>query len=295
MRRFFALLLTLGAASPAAAQMMMRPADNSDISALGDEFDAATSLAGWQRFDGAGGWPDMTRRIDVNATAPGSLYLEPFSSGWYAELHAPFVYRTVSGNFDVTARVRVSGLAGDLPQRTWSLAGLMVREARPETPQTWTPRGENWLFITTGVAAEPGVPVFETKTTVNSRSNLKLRPARSGWVELRIVRWGPVFVLLSKYDGEAWQVMERFYRADLPPTVQVGVNAYSDWDSLGELRNDPVRANTTVVRDGRPDLALRVDWIRFRRPPATGGNPLALTDYDFPAARILSMLGDGAS
>lgn len=55
-------------------------------------------------------------------------------------------------------------------------------------------------------------------------------PAKSGWVELRIVRVGPSFILLSKYDGEAWQVRERFHRSDLPRNVQVGFNVYTGWN-----------------------------------------------------------------
>jgi hypothetical protein len=139
----------------------------------------------------------------------------------------------------------------------------MVRAPRAVTPADWTPGGENWLFITTGVADDVSAPVFETKTTVASRSRLRLHPAKAGWVELRIARTGATFVLASRYDGEGWVERARFERADLPATVQVGLNAYTDWYSARPLHNDPRAFNTRVIKDGRPDLAFRVDWVRF--------------------------------
>ncbi|HEX7828272.1 MAG TPA: DUF1349 domain-containing protein [Thermoanaerobaculia bacterium] len=235
---------------------------------LSDEFATADSLAKWSRFETAEGWPDMAKRVAVD---DGKLVVEPWTSGWYAEFHAPFLFREVSGAFDVTARVRVRGKKSDLPDEPWSLAGLMVREARPNSAKTWEPRAENWLFLTTGIAFETGKPVFETKTTVNSRSNLKLAPARSGWIELRIVRSGPNFTLMSRYDGEEWQTRETFFRSDLPRTLQVGVNAYTGWNSAQDLQNDPQKFNTTILKDRRADAILEVDWIRFAKPAEPQG------------------------
>ncbi len=232
-------------------------------SRLGDEFGSAASLAGWKQFHQAEGWPSMTRRLDVDATEPGALYLEPLTSGWYGDFHAPFVFREVTGDFTATARLRVSGLAGGVPRTPWSLAGLMVRAPRSVGPAEWAPGGEDWLFVTTGVADDVESPVFETKTTDDSRSRLRLWPARAGWVELRVSRAGARFDLAYRYDGGEWTALERFDRPDLPATLQVGINAYTDWYTARPLHGDPLRFNTTVIRDGSPDLAVRVDWIRF--------------------------------
>ena len=254
---------------------------------IGDEFESPASLANWTSFEATQGWPDHLRRA---AVVDGVLEIEPWTSGWYAEFHAPFLHREVTGDFVVTARITANGLQGEIPTSTWSLAGLMVREPRAVTPTTWEPRGENWLFITTGVADRVDVPVYESKTTVNSRSNLKLRRAPSGWVELGVARLGPSFFLLVREDGK-WRVHERFHRMDLPRTVQVGLVAYTDWDSAGELQRDPRRFNTTVLKDGKPDLKARVDWVRhkpLRMPP--GRDPRALTDPWVPEADILALL-----
>lgn len=263
-----ALAAVSGAAKPAAvdtaATRGIAPAN--DLAAASDEFTSSASLRKWKRFHETEGWPDMIRRLEVRPAGGGQLYLEPYTSGWYADFHAPFLYQDIAGDFVVTARVDAAAIAGGVPKADWSLAGLMVRAPRAGGQAAWTPNGENWLFITAGVAEDVSQPVLETKTTVDSRSTLRLHPVRAGWVELRITRVGPAFELASRHDGEAWVVRARFDRPDLPASVQVGLNAYTDWSHAAELRRDPRRFNTTVIRDGAPDLGLRVDWIRFARP-----------------------------
>lgn len=259
---------------------------------ISDEFDDARALATWTRFEPANGWPDHLRR---SAVVDGVLELEPWTSGWYADFQGPFLHREVAGDFLVTTRIQARGRDGATPTSTWSLAGLMVREPRAVSPAAWEPRGENWLFITTGVADRVDVPVYETKTTVNSRSNLKLRRAPTGWVELGIARLGPSFFLLVR-DGEGgrWRIHERFFRMDLPRTVQVGLVAYTDWDSAADLQRDPRRFNTTVLRTGRPGLVARVDWIRhtpLQLPRGT--DPRRLTDHGVPEADLLALIGPG--
>jgi len=108
----------------------------------------------------------MAKRIEV---VDGKLIIEPWTSGWYADFHAPFVFQEISGDFTVTTRLRIRGKSTDLPNEPWSLAGLMVRAPRPNSGKSWTPNGENWLFLTTGIAFEIDKPVFETKTTVTLR------------------------------------------------------------------------------------------------------------------------------
>ena len=285
------LAAALLAAAPLHAQTRIRQRPTGSLDSLSDEFAGAASLARWTRFDTAGGWPDVFRRLEVD-TAAGTLVVEPWTSGWYADFHGAYLSQRVEGDFDVTVRLQATGLATPVPTRNWSLAGLMVREPRPVTPATWTPGGENWLFLTTGTGDRPE-PMFETKSTVNSRSNLKLRPAKAGWVELRIVRLRDAFVLLRRLEGQtAWTVQERFLRRDLPPTLEVGLAAYTDWDSAERFWRDPRAFNTTRITDGRPDLRVTVDWIRFRRPAlAEGFWPETLTDYSVSNDDVARALG----
>lgn len=235
----------------------------SGIERLSDEFNDTVSLRQWFLFHATEGYPNKIKSLLVNQ---GRLELQPKASGWYADYQAPFLFKTITGNFDVRAKVKVSGVSNTLPTVDWSLAGLMVRQPKPTNKETWRPRQENWLFITTGVAEQTDLPVFEVKSTNNSLSNLKLRPGKTGWVELRIVRVEAAFILLARYEGEAWQILERFYRPVMMGPLQVGVNAYSSWNAVPqEIKSDPKAFNETVL-DIPSDLLLQVDYIRFKRP-----------------------------
>lgn len=228
-----------------------------------DEFDEPSTLDTWERFYQVEQWPDMMQHIEID---DGYLIMEPWTCGWYADYHAPFLFQQVSGDFSVTTRIKISGREGRWPTATWSLAGLMVRSARDITPETWQPNGENWIFLTTGLADELGTPVFETKTTRASRSVLELHPAQLDWVELRIVREGSVFQLSYKYNGAEWTPLKSYDRPDLPDVLQVGLNAYTDFYSAPRsLRRDYMTYNTTVVKDGNADLRVTVDWFRISR------------------------------
>lgn len=283
--------LSLLVASPALAQ--------DDLTALSDEFDGP-ALTGWTRFDEAFGWPDKIRALDVGETTPGALHLEPYHSAWVRDLNAPFLFREVSGDFDVRARVRVRGRDGDIPGGTWSLGGLMARVPNRTTAAAWSPFRENWHFITTGVGHVAGEPMTETKGTYNSYSSLKLRPFPTGWVELRLVRVGMVLVALARPDGETrWQVRDRFYRMENNPVMQVGLIAYTTSPDVPPGPERPDVENRAVNRDAAVDMILEVDWIRFARPQAqaprdwygqVSAHPLA--DPNLPEADLLAALGD---
>ena len=295
----FAVVVAV-ALSPARAAAPS-PAPSGDLSSLDDEFENRAELgADWKVFHDEFGWPDKVRRLDVGATTPGALHLQPHHSAWVRDLVAPFLYREVDGDFDVRARVRVRGAASDIPGGTWSLGGLFARVPNGNRADGWEPRRENWNFITTGVGHVRGEPMTETKATFNGTSSLKLRPFPSGWVELRLVRVGMSMVALARADGERdWQVRDRWYRMEGSPRMQVGLVAYTTSDDVAPGPEDPVRINRSVDRDARTDMILEVDWIRFARPrlrspsdwyARVSADPLAdpgVTDTD-----VLRLLGD---
>jgi hypothetical protein len=272
-----------------------------DLAVLSDEFDARDSLGAWTLFHEAFGWPDKIRHLDIGATTPGALNLQPYHSAWVRDLNAPFLFHTVQGDFDVRARVRVRGGTAEIPGGTWSLGGLFARVPNPLMAATWEPRRENWHFITTGVGHVRGEPMTETKGTYNSYSSLKLRPFPSGWIELRLVRVGMSLVAMARADGEAgWQVRDRWYRMENNPAMQVGLVAYTTSDDVAPSGpENPPRINTTVDTAARTDMMLEVDWIRFARPALksvpdwyaqVSANPLA--DPGVTDARVLELLGD---
>ena len=297
------------AAAPLAAQPQMagpRPPEAS--AALNDEFNADTLSPDWKVFHAEYGWPDKVKVMDVNKTTKGALHLEPYNTAWVRDLNAPFLFKTVMGDFDMRARVRVKGLNGDIPGGTWSLGGLMARVPNGLKADTWQPRRENWHFITTGVGHEAGKTMTETKGTYNSYSSLKLRPYQPGWVELRLVRVGMALFALARPDDKSpWVVRDRFYRMEGSPVMQVGLIAYTSSDEVDDSGPErPEITNNEVNKTAKVDMALDVDWIRFSKPkPApltindgTGGwysqvngaNPL--TNPGITDAEILAALGD---
>lgn len=271
-----------------------------DLAGLDDDFEARDGLGGWTAFHAAFGWPDKVRSLDVGRSTAGVLTLRPQHSAWVRDLNAPFLFQTVTGDFDVRARVRVRGESTDIAGGTWSLGGLLARVPNGATAENWQPRRENWHFITTGVGHVRGEQMTETKGTYNSYSSLKLRPFPGGWVELRLVRVGMSLVALARADGESrWQVRDRWYRMENHPQMQVGLVAYTTSDDVPPGPEDAARINRETRPDARTDMVLEVDWVRFTRPALRGANdwygqvranPLA--DPGVDDAAVLKMLGD---
>lgn len=300
-------LLLTAAASFALMGMAMAqpsgPAPTPNLPALNDEFNGRDLTDGWKSFHEVEGWTNKIIKLDVNSTSKGHLYFEPGTSGWFADQQAPFLFKEVTGDFDVRVRMKVSGREKDLPQTQWSLAGLMARAPKKGGKDTWKRGEENWLFMTTGIAEELGKPVIETKKTISSRSSLKLRAAKLDWIEMRLVRVGPSFVLLYKYDADkTWTVRERFYNVDMPHTLQVGLIGYTNSyavDNSIKFGDPFTYNNTTYDHLGKPDLAVLIDYIRFQKPKVNfGGSWLAavgennLTDYSISNDELLKLLGE---
>jgi hypothetical protein len=199
----------------------------------GDEFDNPASLSSWQVMQGdlADG---VATRYEVGS---GQLTIIPGRSWWFGDTRAFFLYKQVRGDFKATMLVDATGQDGGLPTANWSLSGILVRAATTDRAR------ENWLSLRSG--AVNGSPVFERKTTRTSHSDLVLTQAVPGWVQLRIVRLGPRFVLLRRYPGRAWQLHWVYTRYDLPATLQVGIDAFSGDE------------------DTKADLVSHVDYFRF--------------------------------
>ena len=261
---------TAGTGSQATTTSAATTPPSDDLTPLSDEFDQAGTLAQWKDLASVEGFPNTAARLDINTTSPGQLYIEPYTSTWFEDYRGVFLYKEVTGDYMVTARVRASGKTGDTPTSAFSLSGLMSRAPRAITMESWTPHGENWLFIATGYG-NGGIdgPQFETKTTTNSSSTLWLTRSRADWVNLRVLRVGEVFLMLYQFTGGPWTLSRCFDRPDLPQTLQVGVHAYTDWNTItSRYPDDPAGFNRATLTgpDTHPDLIARDDYVRFQRP-----------------------------
>lgn len=265
-----------------------------DLSSLSTRFDRPDALQGWQEFQVSGWVPKWEPPRIENS----QLVLQPRSSGWFEDNTAGHLYREVTGDFIVTTRIKVEGTRTPTPQRSFSLAGLFIREPQTISAESWTPGNENWLFFSVGTAFPAGRPQFEMKSTYNSLSTLKIADAQEGWTRLRIARSGELFTLLAQEEGsDEWQMLDQFIRPDLPETLNVGLTAYADWDSMIPDYPNYQQYNEQGASTQNPDLIAYVESIDFRRP-TTPRFPLATLDPSvslnpqLSEARIQDLMAD---
>ena len=244
-----------------------------DLSALNDEFTDASTLANWQTFHESERWVNHVLKADINTSSPNQFHLEPQTGFWFGEVHAgPFFYKTVSGDFTVTTKLKVTGRKTDLPEKYFSLAGLMIRSPRSKAVDKEQKGHENWLFLCTGFANDKGKnkrePQFETKVTRKSKSKLQIFPAKNDWIELAITRVGHQFIQSYKYQDGDWQILRVINHSEMNQTLQVGLLAYTDFNNRMKRRYifSRKKLNTTVYTDGNPDLIARFDYVHFTRP-----------------------------
>lgn len=155
---------------------------------------------------------------------------------WFMNERGVFVYKPIAGNFRFTANVHTSKQSdpsqppgGD---GSVQLGGLMVRSGEGGR--------ENYVFI---VAGDDGNGTsIETKNTVDAVSEYDGPAWDSADVELRICRLGATFHLYKRHLGveENWIPAASFDRPDLPETVQVGVNIYSNSEPDLQIRYEDI-------------------------------------------------------
>jgi hypothetical protein len=80
-----------------------------------------------------------------------------------------------------------------------------------------------------------------------------------------VVRISSAFLMLYSFDGSEWYLSQRFTRPDLPATVQVGLNAYTNWESIPE---DQAQVDLEGVPNPTfpADLVVHSDYVHFQRP-----------------------------
>ncbi|MEO7329794.1 MAG: hypothetical protein ABI193_14545 [Minicystis sp.] len=194
--------------------------------ALSDDFDNPATLSSWHLLSAAEQTPPLQDILDINATTPGQLTMRPMPTamnGWYAEHRGPFLYKDVTGNFLVAARVSAGVLAGPgtAPTRTFNTAGLMARKpgAAPA----------NWLLIDVGFQDPNDAAIGNITLGALGKRTLDGVTARTPWPGshqgwLGICRIGDTFALIHKLDGElSATLLEQVDRPDLGATIQVGV------------------------------------------------------------------------
>jgi len=159
---------------------------------------------------------------------------------WYHSQSAGFIYKNISGNFEITSVVQAEEASGpntgnDISNDT-QLGGLMVRNGNTAS--------ENYVFNVVGTRFD--IPSIETKSTTNDNSGtIEHFGISNTRAELKMTREGPKFTMYSRDIGAStWILRSTFMRPDFPDTLQVGVIAYA-FESYPE------------------DLLVKFDFVHF--------------------------------
>ncbi|MBF0568362.1 MAG: hypothetical protein HQK95_05785 [Nitrospirae bacterium] len=177
---------------------------------MSDQFGATTQQDLYTGGDGAKsyGWNLLNSAhatgADVNITNPGYLSIYPTGVSYPtgATFTVPFVYKNLSGDFDVN----IGTNATNYP------FGFIVRD--PDASS-----GEDWL----GLSNIPGDMAYSKNTTNSSTTQYG---ANTLFKYFRIARSGAIFTTYLSTDGSSWSQHEQFTRNDFASSVQVGIYAY---------------------------------------------------------------------
>jgi hypothetical protein len=234
--------------------------DEASVSArLSDEFNDPSTLSSWQIAN-----RDLATSLDIAVATPGNLTIVPRGltrNAWYADDQAPFVYKSVTGNFVAEISVRIASIASSDPNASpigqFNSGGFVVRDpssaGRAGGSPLSSPIGHaSWVMYNMGFQVNGFAR--EAKTTIpgsaGSLSTLYLNATPSGVNSgrLRICRIGSTLHMYHMHAFEtAWNEealtrttqrlgngasmttpgvsggFVRFARADLPATLEVGV------------------------------------------------------------------------
>ncbi len=149
---------------------------------------------------------------------------------WFRQNSAFFMWKSISGNFKLTAHVTARGVSDPLspPMTSFRLGGIAARN--PDTSGNCMPGPacENYVFIVVG--ADGNDVSVEYKSTRESISMFN-GPARSDSDrELRICRIDDSFFLYDRAPGSFdWGVpLVEYVREDLPESLQLGALTYAN-------------------------------------------------------------------
>ncbi len=280
------------------------------IQLLNDEFTNDSTLANWQNIIDVEGWlEDPLEVYDINTSTPGNLHMMPFTTSWYQDYRGPLLFKEITGNFIFSTKITATNRVGNsTPSSSFSLAGVMLRQARPITNglADWTPGGENYIFLSAGTANPVNqAPHLEIKNTDESISNLQITPISTNEdVEIRFARIDQYVICLYRVPDQDWSIRGRYVRPDFPDSMQIGFVTYTDWPKLSSFTETYANShliNNTADPDSsnnpglpyNPDLIGRFEYARFDSivvPPDLVGSNLA-NAAAVPDSTLLLFLG----
>lgn len=192
-------------------------------SSFTDEF-TSNSIADWSLLHQVESRAAQYSTLNIDTTVSGKLVIIPNPTpGWFGSGTAPLVYKEITGNFAIYTEVlaRSLGSASSAPSSNFNSAGLLARDPAGVSGP------ENYVMVNVGRQdnrAAGGIG-SEAKTTVNSSSTLTIDDGTFQG-QLALCRVGSEIIAYRQLPGDAdWIEINRYTRADLPSTLQVGMVA----------------------------------------------------------------------
>ncbi len=188
---------------------------------------------------------------------------------WHGGAVAPFLYRTITGNFIVETLVNAhkTGDASQAPTGYYTTAGILLYSPNSTDPLT-TSNGQQWFMYATGHVEYPPNDVVGTTrmSTVNSASIISKEVAGHELI-LRACRIDNTLYFFRKEIGDpvwtpdpALDTNRAYVRNDFPETLHVGLvaNAYY----------------------GASDITAEFDYIRFGTPTTAADCTSTISSVD---------------
>ncbi|MBI5561405.1 MAG: YfhO family protein [Deltaproteobacteria bacterium] len=215
-----------------------------------DEFDETKRLKkGWEAVSGLGDWSvinaDKAGVIDIGISSAGKLTIGANGKKsylWESTFTGPFVYRELTGDFDIETRVTSNHHQDN------ELAGIVVRAAAAGG-------AGNWISFEAGSSG--GKDVLFMLDTVNGASSVEV--ISPGDEYLRVMRLNDSIRLYSRHaPNDDWMLRAKYARPDLGPGMQVGLAAHPD-NAKGEF---VARFDYFRVKDHSDGYAAGVDPVK---------------------------------
>ena len=229
------------------------------VNELSDEFENLTSISNWKVFNIEENLPNKIKNININETEKGCLFIEPYTSCWYAGYNGIYLFKDIEGDFIISTKLKIEGKKDELPMNKWSIAGLLIRQAI-DTTFSQNEKLENWVYINTGRGKEPEW-VIDSKYTINSKSTFINTKSKSDWIELRIVRIHSLFITMYKFPNEKWTIYQKYLLDKLPNKLQSGINVSAN--ATFAFNKPFAEFNTTNYDSIDTDMKVKVDYVRY--------------------------------
>jgi regulation of enolase protein 1 (concanavalin A-like superfamily) len=172
-----------------------------------------------------------------------AILLKPYvTSRWKDEEKGPLLWKSVTGDFEWTARVRVTKSQDTTaaPDMGFQLGGLMIRNVSGDA--------ENHILLGLGCMGNPQLKLVGQQTTRN-KSAINASKLDAKELYLRIRRRGTRVELHYRSGGDDWTLTREYPITDWPAEIQYGIAGFAYVPGSGPKRN--------------PDLLIRADESRI--------------------------------